>query len=197
MLPYTIGSGLPFNTCHIHGGKSSWKKSSHHPNIKQPISMVPINCGHPATKPGISLSFVLFVSTDWGIPSLRDKPKNNWRPVPVSKGVQQGCKAAPWLWNAVMTLLQDLSLEVDAEWIKQHANIYADDCQVGGHILQWRERTTAHPALENCGRPTTRSYGLIIRGTMNPSSQAVFSNITTYLGTIYHPCLPLFTRIDR
>ena len=30
--------------------------------------------------------------------------------IPVTKGVRQGCKAAPWLWNAILTMiLEDLS----------------------------------------------------------------------------------------
>ena len=52
--------------------------------------------------------------------------------VPVARGVRQGCRAAPWLWNSVMTLLmRDLSSHIDPEWLRQCTNLYADDLQTG------------------------------------------------------------------
>ena len=54
------------------------------------------------------------------------------QPIPVARGVRQGCKAAPWLWNCVtLLLLHDLSGHVDATWLCEHLNLYADDGQAG------------------------------------------------------------------
>ena len=50
--------------------------------------------------------------------------------VPVARGVRQGCRAAPWLWNCIMTLLlQDLSVYIDPIWLRRCFNLYADDLQ--------------------------------------------------------------------
>ena len=52
--------------------------------------------------------------------------------IPVSRGVRQGCRAAPWLWNGFLTLLlQDLSADIDITWLQAHVNFYADDGQIG------------------------------------------------------------------
>ena len=52
--------------------------------------------------------------------------------IPVEKGVRQGCRAAPWLWNATMTMLvQDLSENIDPDWLRRCTNLYADDLQTG------------------------------------------------------------------
>ena len=52
--------------------------------------------------------------------------------VPVARGVRQGCRAAPWLWNSIMTLLmRDLSDFIDPAWLRQCTNLYADDLQTG------------------------------------------------------------------
>lgn len=52
--------------------------------------------------------------------------------IPVAKGVRQGCRAAPWLWNAFLTvLLTDLSADIDIEWLRAHVNFFADDGQIG------------------------------------------------------------------
>ena len=52
--------------------------------------------------------------------------------VPISLGVRQGCKSAPWLWNCVLTLLMhDLTQHVPYDWLLAHVNWFADDCQAG------------------------------------------------------------------
>ena len=49
-------------------------------------------------------------------------------PIPVGAGVRQGCKAAPWLFNAfVLLYLKDLSHLIDWAWLQRSMNIYADD----------------------------------------------------------------------
>ena len=49
-------------------------------------------------------------------------------PVQVGAGVRQGCKAAPWLFNAfVLLYLHDLAHLIDRQWLCAHMNIYADD----------------------------------------------------------------------
>ena len=53
--------------------------------------------------------------------------------IPVHRGLRQGCKGAPFLWNSLMTLvLQELRQTVSIQWIREHLSIYADDCHIGG-----------------------------------------------------------------
>ena len=53
-------------------------------------------------------------------------------PIPVWRGVRQGCCAAPLLWNGYMWLfLVELSRAVGLEWVLRCLNVYADDCQMG------------------------------------------------------------------
>ena len=54
-------------------------------------------------------------------------------PVQVGAGVRQGCKAAPWLFNAfVLLYLSDLAHLIDWQWLQAHMNIYADDIHACG-----------------------------------------------------------------
>ena len=74
-------------------------------------------------------------------------------PVRVQKGLRQGCKAAPFLWNCLVTIfLRQLSSAVSTEWVHNCLSIYADDFHIGcifrnleelkfalhsiGHVLQ-------------------------------------------------------------
>ena len=53
--------------------------------------------------------------------------------VPVTQGLRQGCKGAPFLWNSLMVLmLHDLNCKVSYQWIVDHVTLYADDIHVGG-----------------------------------------------------------------
>jgi len=52
--------------------------------------------------------------------------------IPVERGLRQGCKAAPWLWNSTMALLlTDLAATIDPTWLRDNTNLYADDVQAG------------------------------------------------------------------
>jgi len=54
-------------------------------------------------------------------------------PIQVGAGVRQGCKAAPWLFNAfVLLYLSDLAHLIDWQWLQAHMNIYADDIHACG-----------------------------------------------------------------
>ena len=55
--------------------------------------------------------------------------------VGVNRGLRQGCKGAPFLWNCLITLLlSDLQTVVPLAWIQEHLSVYADDCHVGGEF---------------------------------------------------------------
>ena len=50
------------------------------------------------------------------------------RRVATSKGIRQGCKAAPTLWAAYAThLLLDICKHIDAQWLYECLTLYADD----------------------------------------------------------------------
>ena len=83
-------------------------------------------------------------------------------PIAVYKGVRQGCKAAPWLWNSIMTLLlTDLSHSIPIQWIKDHVNLYADDSQAGSLFYSESEFQLVLFHF-GCILSKLREYGLII-----------------------------------
>ena len=93
-------------------------------------------------------------------------------PIGVFKGVRQGCKAAPWLWNCVLTLLlRDLSKDIPAQWIREHVNLFADDSQAGS---VFRNSTELKLILHyfGCLLSTLQKYGLIINQS---KSRVLFS----------------------
>ena len=54
-------------------------------------------------------------------------------PVVVGRGLRQGCRAAPYLWNCFITLcLHRLALRLDRQFIREHITIFADDMHVAG-----------------------------------------------------------------
>lgn len=60
--------------------------------------------------------------------------------VPVTRGLRQGCKGAPYLWNCLMVLmLRQLQTLVTYRWIRDHVTIYADDIHVGGTFRNVQE----------------------------------------------------------
>ena len=60
--------------------------------------------------------------------------------VDVSKGLRQGCKGAPFLWNCMMVLmLLKMQAYLPLAWIQDHLSIYADDCHVGGTFRNIQE----------------------------------------------------------
>ena len=60
--------------------------------------------------------------------------------VDVTKGLRQGCKGAPFLWNCMMVLmLLELQQTLPLSWIQAHLSIYADDCHVGGTFTNIQE----------------------------------------------------------
>ena len=60
--------------------------------------------------------------------------------IPVGRGVRQGCKAAPGLWNCfVVLMLHDLLQHVPLQWVQQHITIYADDIHVSSKFVSLAE----------------------------------------------------------
>ena len=86
-------------------------------------------------------------------------------PIPVGKGVRQGCRAAPLLWNGYMWLfLTELSRIVQPQWILKCLNVFADDCQMGDEFRSHEELNTL---LHNINQTLIllQKFGL----TINPS----------------------------
>ena len=53
-------------------------------------------------------------------------------PIRTGRGVRQGCKAAPGLWNCYMIdFLDTLTEVIPITWIRQHITLYADDIHIG------------------------------------------------------------------
>ena len=58
---------------------------------------------------------------------------HGFQPIAIGKGVRQGCKAAPSLFNFFLYLfLHDVCQVLPVEWVKAHLTAYADDCHVCG-----------------------------------------------------------------
>ena len=68
--------------------------------------------------------------------------------IPIGKGVRQGCKAAPGLWNCFMVIyMHDLMEFLPLSWIQQHLTLYADDCHFGASFTTVDEFCQIHQAL--------------------------------------------------
>ena len=72
--------------------------------------------------------------------------------VPVERGLRQGCKAAPWLWNSTLALiLTDLAETIETSWLQHNTNLYADDIQAGDTFRSERELKQSQPCLQQSG----------------------------------------------
>lgn len=82
--------------------------------------------------------------------------------IPVGRGLRQGCKAAPMLWNIYLLLfLTELSKHVDRRWICTCVNFYADDGQLGN---SFRTAAELQNLLQNIGTTLTvlQEFGMTI-----------------------------------
>ena len=53
-------------------------------------------------------------------------------PIQVGRGLRQGCKAAPFLWNCqIHAFLSELERRTTTQWVRICVNFYADDGQMG------------------------------------------------------------------
>ena len=69
------------------------------------------------------------------------------RYIKVGRGLRQGCKAAPLLWNGyLLAFLAELKERVSHSWILRCLNFYADDGQMGD---SFRSETALHDLLTN------------------------------------------------
>ena len=69
-------------------------------------------------------------------------------PIPTGRGVRQGCKAAPGLWNCfVMLFCQQLLEFIPLTWIQQNITVYADDFHIGAAFTTYDEFRTLQKYL--------------------------------------------------
>ena len=84
------------------------------------------------------------------------------QPTSIFRGVRQGCKAAPWLWNCLLCMmLEDLAQHIPADWLRAHLNLYADD----GHASDtFTSETELQTTLKRFGwiLHVLQQYGLTI-----------------------------------
>ena len=107
--------------------------------------------------------------------------------IPVARGLRQGCKAAPWLWNAILALLlTDLQGFIDLTWLRDHTNFYADDIQAGDTFCSEIElRQILHhfavilSMLSSYGLQINENKSLILLTMTGPSHKQVRQKILT------------------
>ena len=83
----------------------------------------------------------------------------------VGKGLRQGCKAAPYLWNSFMTMcMRRLAQRLDPGFIQDCITIFADDVHFGGIYHSERELQDLLLAI-GIFLDTLREYGLTVNAT--------------------------------
>ena len=70
------------------------------------------------------------------------------RAVEARKGLRQGCKGSPFLWNSLIALmLLQLKQCTPPGWVETHLTFYADDGHVGGIFYNYQEFTVLLNAI--------------------------------------------------
>eukprot|EP00438_Fugacium_kawagutii_P022872 Skav226468 [mRNA] locus=scaffold1781:166697:172057:+ [translate_table: standard] len=60
--------------------------------------------------------------------------------IPVSRGVRQGCKGAPFLWCSLIGIvLQELATELTPRWLARCLTIFADDIHISAEIDTYQD----------------------------------------------------------
>ena len=98
--------------------------------------------------------------------------------LPVGSGVRQGCKAAPWLFNAFLALyMKDLAAHIDLTWLQANLDLYADDFHVSSLFYSESE---LKQIIQKFGilLETLQSHGL----TINTAKSAI---LLTMAGTSF------------
>ncbi|CAL1143079.1 unnamed protein product [Cladocopium goreaui] len=111
-------------------------------------------------------------------------------PIAIGRGVRQGCKAAPGLWNFfVVLLLHDLMDYVPLHWIQRHLTIYADDFHIGSKFVSFEE-------FQYCRKVVGILFSLLesMQLRINPDKSVV---ILEMRGSRSHALRPTVTRRDR
>lgn len=101
--------------------------------------------------------------------------------IDVSRGLRQGCKGAPFLWNCMMVLmLMELQQKISLTWLQEHLSIYADDCHVGGHFTNAQELEfllhaigTLFSLLQEFDMKLNPNKSVALLATCGPKSRAV------------------------
>eukprot|EP00435_Cladocopium_sp_Y103_P001309 s3830_g1.t1 len=101
-------------------------------------------------------------------------------PVDVGRGLRQGCKGAPFLWNCFLVIfLTDLMQHVPLHWIQRCLTIYANDCHIGGTFTDALEFKYL---LDTCGLVFSTLQSLDMQ--VNPSKSVA---LLAMAGTMHRP----------
>eukprot|EP00435_Cladocopium_sp_Y103_P018388 s1539_g4.t1 len=77
---------------------------------------------------GVSDSLLSFLKSVYSCTSYKFDHRGHQREFPTTRGIRQGCRAAPALWATQAALLLQQFMAVTSEsWVLDHSTIYADD----------------------------------------------------------------------
>ena len=109
--------------------------------------------------------------------------------ITVGKGLRQGCRAAPYLWNCFVALcLKRLAQRLDPKFIRENTTIYADDMHIGGIFHNSSELTSLSLAF-GIFLDTLREFELAV----NPAKSNI---ILAMAGTAYRADWKRLTQRD-
>eukprot|EP00435_Cladocopium_sp_Y103_P069123 s396_g32.t1 len=99
---------------------------------------------------GVTTSLLSFLKSVYSCTSYKFDHRGHQREFPTTRGIRQGCRAAPALWATQAALLLRQFMDVTSEsWVLDHTTIYADDSSFH-EVLTSEEQL--HRVLRDLGR---------------------------------------------